>query len=149
MKKPTLSTLVLSISLAIPAFAAHHQGPCKHPCSCEKMQHIMKNISLTPSEKANINQIRSQGQAVILQNQNRIDVINQKIHVVTHTHPMNEQRLDALLKEKASLITDQMKTRIKIRHMIYDALTPEQQAKFKQMEASKMHQHQHNHHTRG
>ena len=139
MKKLSLSTLVLSLSLAIPVFANNQH--CSNACKCPEIKHIMKNISLTNAEKANINQIRAQGKAVLTQNQSRIQVINQKISEVAHTHPMNEQRLNALLKEKASLITEQMKARIQIQHMIYNALTAEQQVKFKKMEASQEYQH--------
>lgn len=107
-------------------------------CHC-KMSNMFANLGLTADQQAKIQQIKEQARANMQENRQAMQDINNQIKALIQSEKLDTAELDKLVNQKTALIGAKIKNKIMIKNQIFNLLTPEQKAKFKQA-LDQMHQ---------
>lgn len=141
----TLSLLIASFSIFNASFADTPAADSSKVSSCACAKEMAKTLQLTDAQKAQIKTIRSKAKEARESSKQKLAKIKSQLKNFATTDKVDEQALEKLVNEKASIHASMTKSRIMTKNAIYNILTPEQKVQFKEMHDkwSKLDKHSH------
>lgn len=124
-----MASLMLTISM--PSMA-NMKGDGQCPTLC--MKRLSKELNLTKEQASKIKAIKEQAHKTMKGDYDKLKMIKSQLKTLVHSETLDESKLDALLAQKKELLASKMKTKIMMKHQIYNILTPDQKEKFSAME---------------
>lgn len=125
-----LPVLALAVTLNNPTFA---DTKGEGQCPCKRMEKFSRSLNLTNEQKSKIKTIKEQARRELRANREKMQAVKHQIKDLIKSKPLNEAKLDKLLSEKSAIITATMKTKVMMKHQIYNVLNSEQKAKYSEM----------------
>lgn len=141
----SLSLLVTSFAMFNATFADTPATDSSKAASCACAKKMADTIQITDAQKAQIKAIRSKAKEAKESNKQELAKIKSQLKNFATTDKVDEQALDKLASQKASILAAMTKSRVMTKNAIYNVLTPEQKAQFKEMHVkwSKLDKHTH------
>ncbi|UJF17805.1 Spy/CpxP family protein refolding chaperone [Vibrio sp. SS-MA-C1-2] len=155
LNKILLSTLVLPLALSsTSALADHHSGDQKsyQGCHHDGGQHhkfnkkTFKQLNLTDAQKVQMKELRKsfKEELKVAKKDNKAvrKADRQQLRTLIEAKTFDQAAVTELMNKISHQQIDKKVAFAKLRHQMYNVLTPEQQASLKEMQAKKMEAHQ-------
>jgi len=94
---------------------------------------FFNKLDLTPKQQTQINAIRTQANITRIKEEKDLLSIHSEIENIVMMDKIDEAKLDKLLDQKKDIMLLMIKSRIKVRHQVYNILTDKQKVKYNQM----------------
>jgi len=136
--------LALALSFSQISFAHDSSNNTQHKHHfC--MVNLHEKLDLTDDQKAKIKTIKAQNKAESKGQRQQLRSIHEQMKPLVRTHKLDEAKVDKLIAEKKDIMGSMMKSKVMMRHQIYNVLDMKQKAKFdalsKQCEEKRAHKH--------
>ena len=143
---------ILSLSLLVTSFAMFNATFANSPavesskgasCACAKK--MADALQLTDAQKSQIKSIKTKAKEARENSKQELAKIKSQLKNFATADKVDEQALDKLASQRASILAAMTKSRIMTKNAIYNVLTTEQKAQFKEMHDkwSKLDKHTH------
>ncbi len=155
LRKIIITAISMSFILINPLFAETHnssvnatQSSKQEPMTGWKKRHEMRQkliqeLNLTEDQQQQIRQIRQQHYQRVIPDFKKKHAIQQQIMMMSMQKEIDKDSLDALLKQRSELSTDILRSKILMRHQIYQVLNDDQRTKLKGIMKEKMEKMKH------
>ncbi|MCX7115315.1 MAG: Spy/CpxP family protein refolding chaperone [Gammaproteobacteria bacterium] len=140
IKKMLLPALVLSLSFSQAAFSHEsHQTGCPYD-HCVRA--AVKSVHLTKDQQTKVDAMKAEMKASLHGKWSEMKELHAQAKVLIRSEKMDEAKLDTLINQKKELMGSIMKTKIMMKHHMYNVLDAKQKAslstKMDQCEKEKM-----------
>lgn len=129
----SLLVLVASIALSQITFADSNTTKSDTKSSCPCKNKFYKKLDLTPEQQTQINAIREQANVLRAAKQKEMQALDNQIQDVSRADQLDEAKLDALLNLKKEIMASLIKSKIMVKHQVYNVLTAQQKEKYNEM----------------
>ena len=155
LRKIILTTITMSFILINPLFAETHNSSVNASQSSknetmmgwkkrhEMRQKLIKELNLTEDQQQKIRQFRQQHYQRVIQDFKKKHEIQQQIMMMSMQKEIDKASLDTLLKQRSELSTDILRSKVLMRHQIYQVLNDEQRTKLQSIMKNKMEKMKH------
>lgn len=107
----------------------------KSSCACSKnMKKKAAAIQLTDAQIAQIKTIKANAKETNLNNKQKLKAIKSQLKNLAAADKVDQQALDNLSTQKASIQTEMTKSRVMAKNAMFNVLTAEQKTQFKNMD---------------